>query len=363
METGTSVFYGAALLTAVQNGAIPESLLDRSVLRILRTVFKVGIFDNGYAPTAIPVQKDGALAGAIQDKAITLLQNTDSVLTLSSGVRSVAVIGAYANVTSRVGGSFAVQPTYEVPVLDGIRERAATIGATVSYAPGNDPVNAASMIETADMTAIPSSVLTPESGSGTGLTARHYADTAFGGTPVTRVEGQVVYDTGFTSGAPAFANLYASQVPVVPVVGGNPILANQSVTYSGFLTAPTTGSYRLGVTGWGDARVYLGNDLIVDMTGQAGRRAVDTTVQLTGGQRYGIGSSTRRISRWTLWSQAHSFSNGHPRPRPCRRPFSRPLRPRTPPTWRSSTCGPTSRSSATASPSSCPRARMPSSLP
>ncbi|MGV8973605.1 MAG: glycoside hydrolase family 3 protein [Rhodoglobus sp.] len=288
METGTAAFYGDELLGAVQSGDVPESLVDRSVLRILRTMFAIGIFDNDYTPTAIPVQENGALAGAIQDQAITLLQNQGSVLPLSADVGSVAVIGADANVTSRMGGSFAVRPTYEVSFLDGIRARAAQIGATVNYAPGNDPVNGASMIEAPDLTAIPSTVLSPEDGSGTGLTARHYEDTAFGGVPETRVEGQVVYDTGFVGGSPAFASLYASQVAPVPVVGGNPTTANQSVTYTGFLTPPATGDYRLGVSGWGDARVYLNDQLVVDMTGVAGLRAVDATVPLIGGERVSL---------------------------------------------------------------------------
>lgn len=288
METGTAAFYDGVLLAAVESGEIPEALVDRSVLRILRTMFAIGVFDNDYTPTAIPVQENGALAGAIQDQAITLLRNQDSVLPLSEDVRSIAVIGGDANVTSRVGGSFAVQPTYEVSVLDGIRERAAEVGAVVTYEPGNDPVNGASMIETADLTAIPSSVLTPEDGSGTGLTARHYGDTAFGGTPVTRVEAQVNYDTGFIGGAPAFLSLYASQVPPVPLVGAIPTLANQSVVYTGFLTAPTTGDYRLGVSGWGDARVFLDDQPVLDLTGEDGLRTVEATVALTGAQRYGL---------------------------------------------------------------------------
>ena len=120
-----------------------------------------------------------------------------------------------------------------------------------------------------------------------GLTARHYADTAFGGESVTRVDSQVLYDTGFTGGQPAFASLYSSQVAPVPAIG-NPLGSGQSVRYTGFLTAPSTGTYRIGLTGWGDAKVFLDDHLLVDMTGADGRRAVDAPVQLTAGHRYAI---------------------------------------------------------------------------
>lgn len=288
METGTASFYDGALLQAVQDGVVPESLVDRSVRRILRTMFAVGVFEGDYTPSAIPVARDGAVAGRVQDEAVTLLRNRRGVLPLRQrSVDSVAVIGGDANVPAIMGGSFAVKPTYQVSLLDALRARAARNGTTVRYAPGNDPVNGASMLETADMTAVPSTVLSPDSGEGDGLTARHFGGTDFSGEPVTRVESQVLYDTGFTGGGPAFANLYSSQVPAVPAIG-NPLAAGQSVRYTGFLTPPRSGTYRLGLTGWGDARVFLDDELLVDMTGADGRRVVDAPVDLVGGQRYAL---------------------------------------------------------------------------
>lgn len=137
-----------------------------------------------------------------------------------------------------------MDPTYQVSPLDGIRARAAEIGATVRYAPGNDPVNGASMIETRDMTAVPSSVLTPADGTGPGLTAQYWGNTTFSGPPaVTREDQQVNYDAGFLGGSPAFEFLYASQVPPTPAASGNPFAADQSVRYTGSFTAPQTGTY------------------------------------------------------------------------------------------------------------------------
>lgn len=285
LETGTNSFYGGALRAAVDQGEVPVSLVDRSVLRILATMFRVGLFDNDYTATAIPVREHGRVARDVQEQAVTLLKNTPGTLPVPDTTESIAVIGADATITAGPGGAPHVTPTYQVPVLDGIRRRAAIDGVSVTYTPGNDPVNAANMIEATDLTAVPSTVLTPAGGTGTGLTADYFDNTTFSGAPdLTRNDKQVNYDTGFTGGQPAFTTLYASQVPTTPAFDGV-FGANQSVRYTGTITAPTTGSYRLSLTGWGDARLFLDNNLVADMTGANGRQvATSAQLQLTAGQ-------------------------------------------------------------------------------
>lgn len=286
METGTAVFYDGPLLAAVQAGTIPESLVDRSVLRIVRTMFAFGIFDEDYTPTPIPVEEHGAVAREVEEDAITLLRNR-GVLPLDEGTDSIALVGADANVAASIGGSARVVPPYDVSLLDALGDRAEEIGANFRWVPGNDPVSGASMIETADMTAVPSSVLSPESGSGRGLTARYWDNPTFQGPEgLTRTERQVAYDTGFVAGSPAFANLYASQVPPTPALSGA-TGADQSAVYTGFFTAPRTGTYRLGLTGWGDASLFLGGNLLVENAGSQ-RWAESAEVDLQAGQRYPI---------------------------------------------------------------------------
>lgn len=293
METGTRAFYADALLAAVNEGRVPVALVDRSVLRILRTMFAIGVFDTDYTPTAIPVAEHGAVAREVQEDAITLLKNDGPALPLNGDtLGSIAVIGADATIPSALGGSAYVQPTYEVSLLDAMRERGETIGAVVRYAQGNDPVNGATMIETADMTAVPSSVLRPARGIGDGLTARYFPTADWtGAVGLTRTERQVVYDVGFTGGQPAFASLYGSQVPPTPTLAGAGPAGggDQSVRYTGELVAPSTGEYVLGATGWGDARVWLDGQLIIDMTGEGGRRDVRSApVQLEAGRAYDL---------------------------------------------------------------------------
>jgi beta-glucosidase len=291
LETGTRTFYDGPLLEAVRAGRVPEALVDRSVRRILRTMFAVGVFDTEYAASAIPVAQHGQVAEDVQAQAVTLLKDDRRALPLdAAGLRSLAVIGADATITSAAGGASRVTPTYQRPLVQALRDRGRAAGFTVRYRAGNDPVNAANMIEAPDMTAVPSSALSPDSGGGGGLTASYFPNTTLEGSPaLTRTESQVLYDTGFTGGQPAFANLYASQRTPTPVVGANPLGGGQSVRYSGFLTAPGTGTYRLGLTGWGDARVWLDDRQIIDMTGQDGLRDVrSAALELRRGERHAI---------------------------------------------------------------------------
>ena len=111
METGTAAFYDGPLLAAVQAGELPESLVDRSVLRILRTMFAVGVFDTDYATTPIPVEEHGAVAREVEEDAITLLRNR-GVLPLSENTGSIALIGADADIPASIGGSARVESTY-----------------------------------------------------------------------------------------------------------------------------------------------------------------------------------------------------------------------------------------------------------
>jgi beta-glucosidase len=172
METGTSTVYDGALLAAVQSGQASLALVDDAVFRILVTMFRLGVFDTDYTATSIPVAAHDAVARAVEDKAITLLKNT-GVLPLTHAAKSLAVIGADADILAAESGSAYVSPTTGTAALQGITARAGS-GTHVTFTPGNDPVNAASMIETADMTAVPSSVLTPANGTGPGLTARYW---------------------------------------------------------------------------------------------------------------------------------------------------------------------------------------------
>jgi beta-glucosidase len=274
METGLRRTYTPeTLLAAINAGQVTVDTINEHVLRILRPMFRFGLFDESYEATGIAVQEHGETARAVAQQGITLLKNSNATLPLRSrGTRSIAVIGGDANIAVSQGGASHVTPTYSVPILQGLRDRAPA-GVDVEWARGSDPVGATSML--GGGAAVPSSVLAPSAGSGeTGLRTEYFANTDLAGAPfLTRNELNVAFELGFIGGSPAYASLYGSQREATP---GNAL----SARYTGTITAPGDGEYSFTLTGWGDAQMFLDGRLVVDMTGQNGPRSV-TSAPLT----------------------------------------------------------------------------------
>jgi beta-glucosidase len=107
------------------------------------------------------------------------------------------VIGADANHNAIGGGTPFVNATKKTTPLRGILDRASDTDASVNWVRGNDPANGANMLEAADMTAVPSSVLSPNHVQGTGLNAWFWKDDNFQGNPdEQRIARQVNCDVG-----------------------------------------------------------------------------------------------------------------------------------------------------------------------
>lgn len=283
METGTTTVYDGALLAAVQSGDASKAQVDQAVLRILTTMFRIGLFDTDTTVTSpIPVAAHNEVARQVEAKAITLLKNAGQLLPLTApDTTSIAVIGADADILSAESGSAWVDPTTSTTTLQGLTARAPA--GAVTWTPGNDPVNGASMIETSGQTTVPSSVLSTADGS-PGLTTQYWHEPGFAGDPaVTRTEKQVSYDVGFPTTFPQWLGA-GSQVPVPPT---NFLLEPQSVRYDGYLTAPASGRYTLSLTGWGDATMTWDGKPFLSMNGKDRRRVIGSaTVQLTAGSRH-----------------------------------------------------------------------------
>jgi beta-glucosidase len=168
-DTGRA--YGAPLLEAVENGAIPAGLLDRATKNVLRAKFKLGLFDDGsevidwqdyelsgekgkkgyqvvtYSDsirgrdlggdyfntldrltnprenfgTVLNDPAHDKMALEVARKAIILLKNENDTLPLDRAkLKRIAVIGPNAD-EELLGGYSTPKPRYFVSVLDGIR--------------------------------------------------------------------------------------------------------------------------------------------------------------------------------------------------------------------------------------------------
>lgn len=131
--------WGEQLAAAVRSGAVPESVLDDKVRRVLRLAARVGAL-GADSPSPAPAPIDGdAVAREIATRSIVLTRNSGNLLPLNATeLTTVAVIGALAR-DARVlgGGSASVFPPHVVSPLAGIT--AALPGVQVKYAIGTDP--------------------------------------------------------------------------------------------------------------------------------------------------------------------------------------------------------------------------------
>lgn len=95
-------YYGGPLREAVEGGRVPISLIDRSVARVLRMKFQLGLFEDPYvdassAPAVFDTAEQRELALRIAEKSIVLLKNEGGLLPLGRALKRIAVIGPSAD--------------------------------------------------------------------------------------------------------------------------------------------------------------------------------------------------------------------------------------------------------------------------
>ncbi|WP_448543374.1 glycoside hydrolase family 3 N-terminal domain-containing protein [Roseiflexus sp.] len=103
--------YGSALVEAIHTGDIPLEWVDRSVRRVLRLKFALGLFERPYVdPDAVPAvfaaPSQRVLAREIARKSIVLLKNDGDLLPLSKTISAIAVIGPNADSTRNLLGDY-----------------------------------------------------------------------------------------------------------------------------------------------------------------------------------------------------------------------------------------------------------------
>ncbi len=136
--------YMLDLLASVREGKVPMSLIDRSVRRILKQKFRLGLFEKPLVDVERAVQtvhqpahQDLALEAARE--AIVLLKNEKNLLPLKKTVKSVAVIGPNADAPKSQLGDYASRKIQQplVSVLEGIKQ-IVSADTKVTYVQGCD---------------------------------------------------------------------------------------------------------------------------------------------------------------------------------------------------------------------------------
>ncbi len=107
-EEPNGFFYGDDLKKAVEAGTVPQSELDDHVHRLVRAMFATGLMDDPPKKSVVDVMAGFDTAQRIAEQSMVLLKNENAQLPLdASKVKSIAVIGAHADVGMLSGGGSA----------------------------------------------------------------------------------------------------------------------------------------------------------------------------------------------------------------------------------------------------------------
>ncbi len=227
---------GSGGLTAADftSGAISASRLTDIDRRILFAIFDSGLYDNplpATPSTEVSTPQHQQVATDVAEAGTVLLKNDQHVLPLSSRDRKIALIGPTGNDAVFVtGGSAGVPlaPGQAITPLAGISARAAQAGVTVNAVQG-------SAGDVASPTLVPSSVLTPSSGTGAGLLGSYWNNYT-------------------SSGAPAITEVDPTVDLTSPPSGVAP---TWSAKWTGTLTPTETGLYRFTISEAGLATLKI----------------------------------------------------------------------------------------------------------
>ncbi len=235
---------GPGIVQAVKRGLISETLVDRRLAPLLRTMFRLGFFDpkdrvpyNRIPPSDNDTPAHGALALRAAQEAMVLLKN-DGLLPLNPAtLHRVAVIGPNATSVPALVGNYNGTPSAPVTILAGLQAALTPAGVQVDYAHG------------CDYAARPATVrLIPH----VWFRAEYFANRELSGPPAAqRTDRPLDLDPGATG---PWDRHLPRGLPDRDI----------SVRWTGSLQTTLAGDYQLIVRARGGFRLLLGDDVVID---------------------------------------------------------------------------------------------------
>jgi beta-glucosidase len=300
LKAGTDLNCGVEyenLLPAAQQGLVSKADIDRALGRLLTARFKLGMFDPParvkyaqipYSENDSPAHRQLALEAA--RRSIVLLKNEGALLPLSKSLKTVAVIGPNADDPQVEVGNYNGDAGEIVTPLAGIRK--ALPDAKVVYARGSDLAANLPAFEV-----VPASALFVSDGqdSRNGLTAEYFGISNFDGKPHRQREltwpnsGKMVGETP-QDVKPLFTRV-DSQIDFHWENGAPRRDMNDDdfgVRWTGYLSAPVSGTYQLGAIGLNAFEIYLDGKPLVDFNGIHERTYQYAPVTLQAGKLYAL---------------------------------------------------------------------------
>ncbi|MCK4966331.1 glycoside hydrolase family 3 C-terminal domain-containing protein, partial [bacterium] len=138
--------YLIPMIENVKEGKVSIDLIDRSVRRVLRQKFRLGLFEKPYvdperAEKVIHTKESQDIALQAAREGIVLLKNEKSLLPLDKNLKSIAVIGPNADHERNQLGDYTSRVILQdiVTVLDGIKDKVSP-ATKVTYVKGCDVI-------------------------------------------------------------------------------------------------------------------------------------------------------------------------------------------------------------------------------
>ncbi|WP_158847973.1 glycoside hydrolase family 3 protein [Algibacter sp. L1A34] len=267
LECGNDI-YAKHLLSAFKRGMVSQSSIDKSVKRVLKARFKLGIFDstdnNPYtkiSPEVIGSKKHQNLALETSRQSIVLLKNQNHILPLNSDkIKKITVVGFNANqvVFGDYSGLSVIKP---ISPLEGIKNKVGD-KVEVKYVKWKTAARNLNILEAEN--------LRNDFNDEPGLYGEYFDDKFLEGTPQTRVDKVVNFD------------------PVNNPPDPYTNYRHKSMRWTGYIKPNFSGTYKIGVNSDDGIRLWLNNELVVDAWHNRGTTTDQVEINMEAGEKYAI---------------------------------------------------------------------------
>jgi beta-glucosidase len=237
--------YRRYLPEALKEGLIEVKDLDTAVTRVLSARFRLGEFDppemvpySSISKDKLDSKENRELALKVAQKSIVLLKNNGILPLKKNKIKSIAVIGP--NADEYQPGIYSGYPNVRINPLQGIKEKAASLGIKVNYSMG-------CVISGGFLRPIgPEYFAKVEGTDKTGMRGEYFDNMNLSGKPVfTRIDSMVDFTFGTNSPAPG-----------VPK-------EHYSIRWKGKIVPPDT-VYHIGISTDDGGRLYVDGKLLIN---------------------------------------------------------------------------------------------------
>ena len=249
VATGLSLRCGdevPAIATAVRRGLISEAQVDASLSKLLKTMFRLGIFDpkDSVPFSKIPFSENNSaahaqLALAAARESVVLLKNDGTLPFRAGSLKRVLVVGPNADSVPALVGNYNGDPSAPVTILAGLRSALGS-EVKVDYLRGCDWVSGGTGAQLIGRESL-------EAETGGGLMGDYFPNQDMSGKPVARKRDQAIGFDWSRDSAPED-------------LGGKGF----SARWTGKITGSITGDYQLIVATSGGFRLFLDGHLAID---------------------------------------------------------------------------------------------------